>query len=63
MGADHNASPLLVKLSDHLLGRDMQINLGRSKVVMSEEPLQRRQGDISLHGGNGEGMPQDVRAQ
>ncbi len=31
-------------------------------MVMSEEPLQRRQGDISLHGGNGEGMPQDVRA-
>ena len=29
---------------------------------MSEEPLQRRQGDISLHGGDGEGMPQDVRA-
>ncbi len=29
---------------------------------MSEEPLQRRQRNISLYGGDGEGMPQDVRA-
>jgi hypothetical protein len=49
-----NASPLLVKLSDHLLGREIQINLGRSEVVMSEEPLQRRQRNISLYGGDGE---------
>ncbi len=28
---------------------------------MPEKPLQRRQGDISLYGGDGEGMPQDVR--
>ncbi len=27
---------------------------------MSEEPLQRRQGDISLYGGDGESMPQDM---
>jgi len=29
---------------------------------MSEEPLQRRQGDISLHGGDGKSMPQDMGA-
>ncbi|MCZ6773749.1 MAG: hypothetical protein O7G83_17455 [Proteobacteria bacterium] len=28
---------------------------------MSEKPLQRRQRDVSLHGGDGEGVPQDVR--
>ncbi len=30
-------------------------------MVRSEEPLQRRQRNISLHGGDGEGVPQDVR--
>ncbi len=58
----NSSSPLLVKLTDHLFGREVQINLSGAEVVMSEEPLERRQGDISLHGGDGEGMPQDVRA-
>ncbi len=29
---------------------------------MPEKPLQRRQGDISLYGGDGKGVPQDMRA-
>ena len=56
------SSPLLVKLSDHLLGREVELDLGRAQMVVPEESLQRRQRNISLYGGDGEGMPQDMWA-
>lgn len=59
--APDKRSPLLPKLPDHVLGGEVEVELGGGEAVMAQETLQGREGNTLLDGGDGEGVAQDVR--
>ena len=54
-------SPLLLKLFDHVLGREVEVDFGGQERVMAQQALQRRQGDPFLDCRDGKGVPEDMR--
>jgi hypothetical protein len=56
----HWNSPFLSKLPHHLLGREIEVDLGRGEMVMAQEPLKRRQRDALLDCRDREGVAQHM---
>ena len=53
--ASGQQSPLLLKLFDNVLGREVEVDLGRQQRVMAQQALQRLQGDPFLDCRDGKG--------
>jgi len=47
----------------HVLGRQVQVDLGRRQVIVTEEPLQGRERDALLDRREGERVTEDVRGR
>jgi hypothetical protein len=54
--------PLVDELLDHVLGREVEIDLRRRQVIVAEEPLKRRQRYPLLNSGHAEGVAEHMGA-
>ena len=54
-------SPLGLKFVDDVFRRQIQVDSGRREVVVSKEPLQGREADAFLVGGDSKRVAEDVR--
>ena len=52
--------PFLPKLSEHLLRREVEVDLRRGQPIVAQEPLQGRQREAFLNGRHREGVTQHV---